>query len=205
MSSSNIIDINTLIEGKTFPIEFPTREDIEQILTQRQTAMLLDSGKIEYKEIVWGQNNHTQPELTLYAEAYYVFPADHPFLIGHWDDHPLVHNVMLIEMIGQTGNLLLALIDPHNENQLKPSFIGSTATYGYNVRPGDRIMTRTWVNPKNPPTIFREKDKISLISGSLIGQAMICRSRNGQLRPLVVTRVEDLKFEAKPCKKRVMG
>jgi 3-hydroxymyristoyl/3-hydroxydecanoyl-(acyl carrier protein) dehydratase len=195
-------DIAQIVREHQLPIEFPTRETLEQVLTQRGFSLLLNSGSIRYEPRL---ANDTAP--TLFADSIYAFTSDHPFLLGHWPDFPIVPNHALLEIVGQTASLMLALLpNIQQEGTGGPvnhfhDWVGifrriSEITFHSNIQPGETILTQAWLDDKKPCRFVGP----GLITGTIKGQGRIGRpdGKGGIMTIVVIDVVGGFDFEAMP-------
>lgn len=196
-----IIDIADVIRRHQFPIEFKDRTALEQVLSQRDSALLLNSGSINF---ACRQPTDTQP--MLFAQGMFAFPSDHPYLVGHFPGLPIVRTTDLAYMLGQTASLLLALLpdvkrstdgEPTNHFRDWVGMFRELRVQSHdNVRPEETIIAQAWLDDEKPCHFAGP----GLITGSIKGQSIIGRpDGQGGIRTIVVIdATEGFSFEASP-------
>lgn len=107
-----------------YPYRFPDRTSIEELITLRGPALLLDAGEVL---------SPTE------ATAYFTFQPEHPCFVGHWEQHHIVPSYLWQELVGQAATLLLVQLDATKAPELVPTFVSVTAKFYGNVYPGDTV------------------------------------------------------------------
>lgn len=154
----------------TYPHKFPDLASIEELVTLRGPALLLDGGEL------------TSPTE---ASAYFRFKPEHPCFVGHWPGHPTVPNYLWQEMVGQAASLLLAHLDTAKVPELVPTFRSVVAKFHGNAYPGNTVHIRArLVGPVR-------WSAGGLVTGSVVGEIFSHRSD----KPIANVRI---KFEAQP-------
>ncbi len=129
------------------------REEIKKMLPHREPMLLVDS-------MEWGEDG--------VVHGKYQIKGDEFFLKGHYPGHPVVPGVILCEIMGQSGSLL---VQEHLKGRT-PFFTGIDKTRFKNpVYPGDTIEVTAHIINQRSMLFFI--DAKACVNGKVCAEATL--------------------------------